>query len=373
MPRKPGFAYDTRNPIISSPSQRGKVADVRNMRDQHQVNMNYNTGYMGIASIEGQAYPTITQNGLKKVFESKYVPMDDGNKVLVEPDRRVMYQRGYGNVPNKNPVKVPKGNRPGITHQDVNIVQHRQNAVFTDFPKGAGKTDVQIEWVDGTYEEAVASARRQIRGEIADQAFIDSLRGMGEYALASQTGATIFGNVQVGKEVAKAIAEQEAIGKPPAEATLIRELAMNGVPLVDIRRITEFLRSVNRERYASQLATELNITNPRLIEELGNIMPDTIGLTANAQREAIRRYIEANRTEAQVAQAERDRDRPFMAGATPQRLPSEILAELVRRREAERRSQDGRGARSNTNVLGTETNPNPLINPMFRGLSSRGY
>lgn len=343
MPRKPGFNYDNNKPVVNitekDASKLRKVADVRNMRDQHQVVMNYNVGHSGL-NVDGQAYPTITQKGLKDIFESCYVPFTDGNKVLVQPEQKTISQRGYGNIVKRKPVKVPKGNRPGITHQDVDTKHYTNVAVYTDFPKGSGRTDTQIVWRDGTYDEAVLSATKKLRGELP-ASLLNKISDYeyGEASLSAMTGAKEFGLAQANKEMMKAIAEQEAIGKTPAEAQLIRDLAIQGVPLVNIRLITEFLRNVNRQRYADALAGDLGITNPRLVEQLSAIMPDSIGLTANAQREAIRRYIEANRVEAQIAEAERNRDRPFMPGANPR--ANVLPPGEIQRRVAERMARMG--------------------------------
>ncbi len=328
--RKPGFNYDTTKPVA-------QANDIRRLRDAHQTTMNYNTGYMGLASIDGQAYPTINQKGLKDVFESCFVPFDDGNKVLVGNDNKTISQRGYGNVVKRKPVKVPQGNRPGITNQEVVRRYNTNVSVFTDFPKGAGRTDTQIAWRDGTYDEAVLSATKQIRSLMPTEMLSKiSDYEYGEAALSAMTGAKAYGGIQSGLEMMKMIAEQEAIGKSPAEARLIRDLALQGVPLVNIRAITGFLQTLNRQRYADTLARDLEITNPRLVEQLAAIMPESIGLTANAQREAIRRFIEANRAEARVSQAEVDRDRPFMAGANTGRpMTRDEMIDALRRREAE--------------------------------------
>jgi hypothetical protein len=377
MPRKPGSNVNIRNPIISSPSQRGNVADVRHINDAYEMRMNYNTGHIGIASIDGQAYPSITQKGLKEVFESCFVPMDDGNKVLVEPDRKTISQRGYGNIVKRKPVKVPKGNRPGITNQEVPTKHYTNVAVYSDFPKGVGKTDTQIVWRDGTYDEAVLSATKKPRGEVPDQTFSDLLRSnprWAEYALSAETGANVFGSIQRGREVAKAIAEQEAIGKTPAERTLIIELATAGVPLVDIRRITEFLRNRERERVVREIADTLNIRSERLIDELRNIIPGGGGVSESAQRMAIQRYLEEqSRQERNRDLANRGEIPPFMAGARPPNViaPSEMFrqVELEMRRRGIR--QNGGGAEDIFNR--PPPGANPLVNPMFPGVRSRGY
>jgi hypothetical protein len=381
--------------------------------------MNYNTGYIGLASIDGQAYPSITQKGLKDIFESCYVPMDDGNKVLVQPDRKTISQRGYGNVVKRKPVKVPSGNRPGITNQDV-ITRHNTNvSVYTDFPKGAGSKDTQIAWRDGTYDEAVLSATRKPRGEVPDQTFADILSNnprWSEYALASQTGANVFGNIQVAREVAKAIADQESIGKSPAVASLIRDLAEAGVPLVDIRRITEFMRSVNRDRYAREIASDIGITNQRLIEELGNILPVDRDVSSRASREAIKRFIQEQRRQERNQDMAQEGTLPaFMPGAPPPAPMSPAdMRLLVEREIAQRqyaspslrnlyeqqytrqtdnglgRSRDSVARINNDLRIGTVREPEAMrmasrglefmnmerrgqSNPMFPGVRSRGY
>lgn len=259
MPRKPGFAYDIRQPVA-------QANDIRRVRDQHQVVMNYNTGFMGLESIDGQAYPTINQKGLKDVFASCFVPLDDGNKVLIEPDKKTISQRGYGNVVKRKPVGVPKGNRPGITNQDVDVIKHKNNAVYTDFPKGAGRTDTTIIWRDGTYDEAVLSATRQPRGIVPDQTFADILATnprMREVALASQVGAVAYGDALARAEMEKYFNME----KKEYDKTLLRNLGFTDAE-AEAR-----LTTLARERLVNDIAKRFGFSEKQSRNVLDLVVP----------------------------------------------------------------------------------------------------
>ncbi len=259
MPRKPGFAYDSTQPVA-------QANDIRRLRDAHQTTMNYNTGYMGLKSIDGQAYPAITQKGLKEVFESCYVPMDDGNKVLIDNDHKTMSQRGYGGFVKRKPVKVPQGNRPGITNQEVVRRYNTNVSVFTDFPKGAGHTDTQIAWRDGTYDQAVLSATKQIRGEIPDQTFADILRTnprMAELALQAQAGAVAYGDSLARKEIEDYFTAE----KKEFDRNVMRQMGMTDAQIDRVRQ------DIAREQAFNRIAPRLGVSP----EDLRRIIVHRIG------------------------------------------------------------------------------------------------
>ena len=334
MPRKPGFNYDTTKPVA-------QANDILRLRDQHQTIMNYNAGYMGLASIDGQAYPTITQKGLKDVFESCFVPLDDGNKILVGADKKTISQRGYGNVIKRKPVGVPKGNRPGITHQDVDIIHHPQNAVFTDFPKGSGKTDTQIVWRDGTYDEAVLSATKQPRGIIPDQTFADILRSnprLAELALSSQVGAVPFGDALARKE----IEEYFNAEKKEFDKNVLVQLGFTDAE-AEAR-----INAVARERMISDIAKRLGLSEKASRNVLDLVIP---GEYRTSRRADEQRISETDELERRYAEAREARGLPAEPGYRASASSSNVLEEDLEAEQRGRASEELRIARNRRRAM----------------------
>ena len=358
MPRKPGSTFNTSVNVANIRDKKDvgrlrNVADVRHINDAYQMRMNYNTGHIGIDGADGQAYPQITQKGLKELFLSDYVPMTDGNKVLIEPDKKPMSQRGYGNVPNRKPPKVPKGNRPGITHQDVAVIKHQNNAVFTDFPKGAGRTDTQIVWRDGTYDEAVLSATKQLRGEVADQTFADILRSnprMAEMALASQVGAVQFGDAMARKEIEDYFnAEKKEFDK-----NVLIQLGFTDAE-AEAR-----INAVNRERMISDIAKRLGLSEKASRNVLDLVIPEEYRQDATSRMRAEGERLSATEElERRYAEARRERGLPAEAGYRA--TASNVFGgadELEADYEAERRGRESEERRIARNRLRQLANPN---------------
>lgn len=105
--------------------------------------MLYNTGI--------DCMPTDAELG--KLFGNR------GDLFLKEVPAKVMSQRGYGNMPNRKPIKpscdINISYPMPTTHKYENVM------VYTDFPKGAGGVSPNPMWADGTYDEMKANFIRQ--------------------------------------------------------------------------------------------------------------------------------------------------------------------------------------------------------------------
>jgi len=207
----------------SAPTRSG--VDVRRMGSKRPLALlQTTTARETLLGADAHPYVKVQGKEAKALFQSKYVPMDDGTDVLVGCNKSTMSQRGYGNRPVCYPVDVPKTDRIGFDNTLVDttsggfkiskagIIHHPQNAVYTDFHKGvlAGYDPAsQPMWADGTYNETVAQMTKEHSGLPEEISFLPPHNPRQDvFNIQSLAGGEVYGDALLRKEITEKFAEQ---------------------------------------------------------------------------------------------------------------------------------------------------------------------
>lgn len=143
------------------------------------------------------------QQSLRQIFEASKAGKPNSDFLLEGRAKPIQYLGASGGiVPTKHLACLPKGNRPGITNQDVVTKKYENFAVFSDFPKGAGGVEPNELWQDGTYEQMLGQVTKEhdmIPKEINFQPAINPRQE--KFELAGQVGAVQFGDALHRQEI----------------------------------------------------------------------------------------------------------------------------------------------------------------------------
>lgn len=147
----------------------------------------------------------LSQKALKSIFEASKAGKPEGDFLTDCKYKPIQYIGTRGIVPTKHKSKVPTGNRPGITNQDVVTKKYENFAVYSDFPKGPGGIEPNQLWQDGTYDEMISQvtkAREALPEHITFLSPDVNVRNR-EFNLAGQVGGQLFGDALHKSEIQK--------------------------------------------------------------------------------------------------------------------------------------------------------------------------
>jgi hypothetical protein len=147
----------------------------------------------------------LSQKALKSIFEASKAGKPEGDFLTDCKYKPIQYIGTRGIVPTKHMSKVPTGNRPGITNQDVITKKYENFAVYTDFPKGPGGTEPNQLWQDGTYNAMLAQVTKEREALPEHITFLspDVNVRTREFNLAGQVGGQLFGDALHKQEIQK--------------------------------------------------------------------------------------------------------------------------------------------------------------------------
>jgi NACalpha-BTF3-like transcription factor len=145
----------------------------------------------------------MSQKALKAIFEASTAGKPDSDFLSDCKHKPIQYLGASGGiVPTKHLAGIPKGNRPGITEQDVITKKYENFAVYSDFPKGAGGVEPNELWQDGTYEQMLGQVTKEhdvVPKEIVFRPAINPRQE--KFELAGQVGAVPFGDALHRQEI----------------------------------------------------------------------------------------------------------------------------------------------------------------------------
>jgi hypothetical protein len=147
----------------------------------------------------------LSQKSLKSIFEASKAGKPEGDFLTDCKYKSINYLGTGGIVPTKHKSKVPTGNRPGITNQDVVTKKYENFAVYSDFPKGPGGIEPNQLWQDGTYNEMMAQVTKEREALPEHITFLspDVNVRTREFNLAGQVGGQLFGDALHKAEIQK--------------------------------------------------------------------------------------------------------------------------------------------------------------------------
>jgi NACalpha-BTF3-like transcription factor len=145
----------------------------------------------------------MSQKALKAIFEASTAGKPQDMFLTVCKHKPIQYLGASGGiVPTKHMSSIPRGNRPGITDQDVITKKYENFAVYSDFPKGAGGIEPNELWQDGTYEQMLGQVTKEhdvVPKEIVFRPAINPRQE--KFELAGQVGAVPFGDALHRQEI----------------------------------------------------------------------------------------------------------------------------------------------------------------------------
>lgn len=285
---------------------------------------------------DADPYFALTAEGGRNVFRSKYVPMTDGTTLLHDCDKKTMSQRGYGNVQDSKLQTVSKTMRIGFNNTLVDtsngkivashapVIQHLNNAVKTDFPKGPGGAAPNKMWEDGTYEEMFAKVSKEypaIPEKIKFKAPVDRRRKI--FNLQAMTGAEVFGDAMLRKTLQDSFAEDRL-----AE---LKTAARKALPTATEEQIEQAAQGLRVARRQQEIARKLKLpeTNPLVMaaaaaevraEQLAK--QETGAIAGNLAEQAEERHAV---DVARVREGRRARAASGLVGLVQRAIPGKVL------------------------------------------------
>jgi hypothetical protein len=276
------------------------MTDTPPARATYKMRMNQiSTGAVGLG-IDGQtkAYIKVAGKDAKTLFSSKYVPMTDGTDVLMGCDKKMISQRGYGNIVARKPVAVPRGDRIGFNNTLVDTSKGKiepsmaytktypNHTVCSDFPKGPGGIEPNPMWKDGTYDEMLGQVQK-VHNEIPrEMGFVPEMDRRREvFNLQSLAGGEVFGEALLRQEISNSVLGQ----KRDLETSKLSRL----FPEATFGELQEAQGRLERNKRIADIAKRLGIS-VAAAEELEN----TVGETGLRTTEALLRGGDSRTAEA---------------------------------------------------------------------------
>ena len=214
----------------------------------------------------------MSQKALKAIFEASKAGKPDSDFLSICKAKPIQYLGASGGiVPTKHLTGIPKGNRPGITDQDVITKKYENFAVFSDFPKGYGGVVPNELWQDGTYEQMLGQVTKEhtvIPNEINFQPAINPRQQ--KFDLAGQVGSVMFGN----KLHAEEIKHYFDLEKKEYDKTVFMNQGMTE------EQAERAIKKLGKEKDAQALVKKLGISEEGAMRILNDA--DNLGLKGKA-------------------------------------------------------------------------------------------
>ena len=267
------------------------MTDTPPARATYKMGMNQiSTGAVGLG-IDGQTQAYIDVKGAKAkaLFSSKNVPMTDGTELLTGCNKKVISQRGYGNIVARKPVAVPGGDRIGFNNTLVDTSKGKiepsmaytktypNHTVCSDFPKGPGGVEPNPMWEDGTYDEMLEQVQKVHNEVPREMAFVPEVDRRREvFNLQSLAGGEVYGEALLRKEIGDSVLAQ----KRDLETSRLSRL----FPEATFGELQEAQGRLERGKRIGAIAKRLGIS-----EEAAEELEDTVGETGLRNAESLLR------------------------------------------------------------------------------------
>jgi hypothetical protein len=259
---------------------------------------------------------------------------------------------GNFNVKSKTPITPAKC-------YDVPVIKYANNAVFSDFPRGAGLNGTTFMYDDATYNEMLRAVERQ-NAEVP--AFLQAENRLQEYDLAQRTGGNLFVvNDMVNRMKSDLVREEEdkivrglmtIPGMTGENAKTILEryrLHKEAKALETTQQVPGLANIVDEVVKGIKIIKPVETESQRELREVSDELEKELKTTADTARRAeikrrliaMRRFRDAEKAQSDIdtAEAKYDMDRQLGGFPAYNKFMSESRNAMIaeKRAEAERR------------------------------------